>query len=162
MPSNRDLNAAKVRKKNEFYTTRVLIEEEMRHYRPHFKGKSVYCNCDDPESSEFYAYFKRFFNRLGLTRVISTGLSVSEDNWMQPVGAIYDGKKEKRLNLKSGDFASPECVEFMEESDIVVTNPPFSMFRKYLQQLMNWGGGGVLCSRKRQRSEIQRGVSALS
>ena len=142
MANNSSLNTAKVLKNDESYTRVGDIEKELRYYKPHFEGKVVHCNCDDPESSEFYAYFKRFFKTLKLSRVICTGMSVNQKSWMKPVGAEFDGKNEKNLKIESGDFASSECKDLMDKSDIVVTNPPFSLFRKYMDQLMIWSGGG--------------------
>ena len=173
MAGNKFMTAAKVNKKDEFYTQRVDIENEMRHYKPHFAGKVVYCNCDDPYESWFFKYFAMNFNALGLKKLIATsydGSSVAGTELAfnggegeckahkividRPIedyngdGAVDD--EDVRIYLqkfppevlvsdddyKPGDFRSRQCVELLKESDIVVTNPPFSLFREYVAQLM--------------------------
>ena len=106
----------------------------MKHYTEHFKGKVVYCNCDDANRSNFFKYFSTNFQKLGLKKLITSGL---KDNGTGVVAIqkgddidIYDG---------NGDFHSEECIEFLREADIVVTNPPFSLFREYVAQLMQYG-----------------------
>ena len=134
MQSNENLNKAKAAKNDEFYTRLQDIENELRHYRNHFKGKVVYCNCDDARESNFFKYFSTNFQKLGLKKLITSGL---KDNGTGVVAIqkgddidIYDG---------NGDFRSEECIEFLKEADIVVTNPPFSLFREYVAQLMQYG-----------------------
>ena len=134
MRNNGNLNKAKAAKNDEFYTRLQDIENELRHYRNHFKGKVVYCNCDDANRSNFFKYFSTNFQKLGLKKLITSGL---KDNGTGVVAIqkgddidIYDG---------NGDFRSEECIEFLKEADIVVTNPPFSLFREYVAQLMQYG-----------------------
>ena len=134
MRNNGNLNKAKSAKNDEFYTRLQDIENELRHYTEHFKGKVVYCNCDDANRSNFFKYFSTNFQKLGLKKLITSGL---KDNGTGVVAIqkgddidIYDG---------NGDFRSEECIEFLKEADIVVTNPPFSLFREYVAQLMQYG-----------------------
>ena len=134
MRNNGNLNKGKAAKNDEFYTRLEDIEKELKHYTEHFKGKVVYCNCDDANRSNFFKYFSTNFQKLGLKKLISSGL---KDNGTGVVAIqkgddidIYDG---------NGDFRSEECIEFLKEADIVVTNPPFSLFREYVAQLMQYG-----------------------
>ena len=134
MQNNGNLNKAKAAKNDEFYTRLEDIEKELKHYTEHFKGKVVYCNCDDANRSNFFKYFSTNFQKLGLKKLIASGL---KDNGTGVVAIqkgddidIYDG---------NGDFRSEECIEFLKEADIVVTNPPFSLFREYVAQLMQYG-----------------------
>ena len=134
MRNNGNLNKAKAAKNDEFYTRLEDIEKELKHYTEHFKGKVVYCNCDDANRSNFFKYFSTNFQKLGLKKLITSGL---KDNGTGIVAIqkgddidIYDG---------NGDFRSEECIEFLKEADIVVTNPPFSLFREYVAQLMQYG-----------------------
>ena len=131
---NGNLNKAKAAKNDEFYTRLEDIEKELKHYTEHFKGKVVYCNCDDANRSNFFKYFSINFQKLGLKKLITTGykengtgvVAIQKGNDID----IYDG---------NGDFRSEECIEFLKEADIVVTNPPFSLFREYVAQLMQYG-----------------------
>ncbi len=150
------LTAAKKAKKDEFYTQRVDIENELRHYKAHFKDKVVLCNCDDPRESEFFKYFVENFEKLGLKRLIATCYK-SQDvdlfslgNCERAIKQVYEGDKNGNMVLDDdevgvfelngdGDFRSEECIEILKEADIVVTNPPFSLFREYLAQLMIFG-----------------------
>jgi hypothetical protein len=156
MPSkalNRSLHAAKVTKQDEFYTQLSDIEKELRHYTRHFKNKSVLCNCDDPTVSNFFHYFSHNFERLKLKKLTTTcykncdaGL-FSRHTAERGVYLEYDGDKNgnrvpdpaeigiHKLN-GDGDFRSEECVKLLEQADIVVTNPPFSLFREYVGQLV--------------------------
>ena len=153
--ANKLLNTAKTAKKDEFYTQLSDIENELRHYRPHFKGKTVLCNCDDPRVSNFFKYFALNFEILGLERLIATCYKNNEPNLFstnaceQAVYIIYDGDKNGNrvpdpsemevLPLKGdGDFRSPECIELLKQADIVCTNPPFSLFREYVAQLIKY------------------------
>ena len=130
------LHSAKKNKNDEFYTRKEDIEKELKHYKKHLKGKVIYCNCDDPEWSEFFLYFKRNFDHLGLKKVISTHYEKDKKSYFLEIGS---GGYVKRGVLKSnGDFRSPECIEFLKEADIVITNPPFSLFREYIAQLMEY------------------------
>lgn len=131
-------------KNDEFYTQSSDIEEELRHYTKHFKDKVVYCNCDDPTWSNFWHYFYRSFGYLGLKKLISTHYEMDGSS---SYALIYEGGHDNaddfnegvtKVPLKGdGDFRSDECIEYLKESDIVVTNPPFSLAREYVKQLMD-------------------------
>lgn len=173
--ANKNLNAAKVAKKDEFYTQLSDIERELQHYWQHFSGKVVLCNCDDPYESNFFKYFALRFNQLGLKKLICTcyngspvtgnELAIHFDGFDddEPKKIAYkveitevkdengDGavdlsdvqyllKSDRNVLsiLKTGDFRSQECIELLKEADIVVTNPPFSLFREYIGQLMEY------------------------
>ena len=136
--SNGSLHAARAAKNDEFYTQLTDIEKELQHYRAHFKGKVVFCNCDDPEWSNFWKFFTLNFEHFGLKKVVATHyapgaasylLEVTGQN-LEPVKTPLDG---------DGDFRSAECVEILKRCDIVVTNPPFSLFREYISQLVEHG-----------------------
>lgn len=146
MAKNENLHKAKTAKNDEFYTQLSDIEKEMVHYKQHFNGKTVYCNCDDARESNFFKYFSKNFEFLGLKKLITTGYKADGKG----VALIYEGDKNGNHNPDSeeitikplqgnGDFRSAECVEFLKEADIVVTNPPFSLFRQYIAQLMEYG-----------------------
>ncbi len=153
--SNIHLHKAKKEKKDEFYTRLEYIEEELRHYEEHFKNKIVYCNCDDPTVSKFFHYFSYKFESLGLKKLITTCYKnqerdlFSQNNSDKGIYLEYTGDKnnnrkpdieEVEVNyLKGdGDFRSPECIELLKQADIVVTNPPFSLFREYVAQLIEY------------------------
>ena len=172
--ANKNLNAAKAAKKDEFYTQLRDIEMELKHYWPHFKDKVVLCNCDDPYESNFFKYFALLFNQLGLKKLICTcynGSPVQGNELMIDFGDLSSEPKKiaykveitevRDLNgdgavdlsdvkillqndknvcstLKTGDFRDPECIELLKEADIVVTNPPFSLFREYIGQLLKY------------------------
>lgn len=185
MAGNSNLSAAVKAKKDEFYTQLTDIEKEMRHYRKHFKGKTIFCNCDDPFESNFFKYFVLNFNRLGLKKLIATcfysspilgqqlqfhfdangqlkfsfGDEIDSSNYTKRpykaiVTKVYDktgdggvdmldiaelfksGENELTELDGDGDFRSKECIELLDESDIVVTNPPFSLFREFVTTLM--------------------------
>ena len=153
--ANKNLNAAKAAKKDEFYTQLEDINNELRHYREHFKGKTVLCNCDDPRISNFFTYFAYNFEFLGLKRLITTCYKsqerdlFSQNKCDQAIYLIYDGDKNgnnipdpEEIGIHplkgDGDFRSPECIELLKQADIVVTNPPFSLFREYVAQLMKY------------------------
>lgn len=143
--SNKHLQAAKKAKNDEFYTQSSDIEEELRHYTKHFKDKVVYCNCDDPAKSNFWRYFYRRFGFLGLRKLISTHYEM--DN-KPSYALIYEGGHDNAENFDegttkvplkgNGDFRSDECVEYLKQADIVVTNPAFSLAREYVKQLMDY------------------------
>lgn len=173
--ANKNLNAAKTAKKDEFYTQMTDIERELKHYTSHFKDKVVLCNCDDPYESNFFKYFALSFNQLGLKKLICTcynGSPVQGNELMIDWGDFTDEPKKiaykveitevRDLNgdgavdlsdvryllqndknvlstLKTGDFRDPECIELLKQADIVVTNPPFSLFREYIGQLVEFG-----------------------
>ena len=173
--ANKNLNAAKTAKKDEFYTQMTDIERELQHYWPHFRDKVVLCNCDDPYESNFFKYFALRFNQLGLKKLICTcfdGSPVQGNELLLDFGDFTDDPKKiaykveitevRDLNgdgavdladvqylLKNdknaisllkqhGDFRSAECIELLKQADIVVTNPPFSLFREYIGQLMQY------------------------
>lgn len=163
MSGNGNMNRAKVAKNDEFYTQLSDIEKEMKHYRGHFRGKTVFCNCDDPFESNFFKYFALNFNFLGLRKLIAAGFPVrysirargsdaraykavvtvlrdangdgSID--MDDVRALFENGENELTELKGdGDFRSEESLALLDEADIVVTNPPFSLFREYVATLM--------------------------
>lgn len=151
--ANATLTAAKAAKNDEFYTQMSDIERELANYGHHFRGKTVLCNCDDPRVSNFFKYFTRNFEVLGLKKVIATCYQ-SQDVDLFSAGTseravyqIYEGDRdgnsmpdddeiEVRPLRGDGDFRSPECVELLRQADIIVTNPPFSLFREYVAQLV--------------------------
>lgn len=143
--TNKHLNAAKKAKNDEFYTRLEDIEEELRHYTKHLKDKVVYCNCDDPTWSNFWRYFYRNFGYLGLKKLISTHY---EMDGSASYAVVYEGGHDNAENCDEGvtkvplkgdgDFRSDECIEYLKQADIVVTNPPFSLFREYIKQLMDY------------------------
>ena len=152
---NSSLGRAKKQKKDEFYTRLEDIERELAHYKGHFKGKSVLCNCDDPRISNFFHYFSYQFERLGLKRLITTCYKNQERDlfsqnaseraiWLEYTGdkngnRIPDPAEIGIRYLKGdGDFRSEECIELLKQADIVVTNPPFSLFREYVAQLVKY------------------------
>lgn len=185
-PANQSLSAAKAAKQDEFYTQYVDIQKEVEAYLEYdpdtFRGKTVYCNCDDPFESNFFKYFAASFNKLGLNRLICTSYDGSpvagqmtlfdeynagngQRKKPQAIAVIVDHVKDEnndgaadiedvklflkknkanRIALKGsdqypgGDFRSPECVELLKQADIVVTNPPFSLFREYVAQLFEY------------------------
>ena len=154
--ANKQLSQAKKGKKDEFYTQLADIDAELKHYRGHFAGKTVLCNCDDPRMSNFFYYFVLHFHHLGLKKLITTCYknqnpnSCSKNTSKQAVYLVYEGEdigSPPNPNIAGlvhpmqgdGDFRSPECIKFLEEADIIVTNPPFSLFREYVAQLIEYG-----------------------
>jgi len=136
------LTQAKNAKKDEFYTQLSDIERELGHYKEHFKDKIIFCNCDDPKESNFFQYFALNFEFLGIKKLITTHFEREEPSYKLEI--IEDINNDGKINLKdavktplkqNGDFRSDECVEILKEADIVVTNPPFSLFRDYVSQL---------------------------
>ncbi len=153
--ANRNLHAAKNAKKDEFYTQLEDIENELKHYTHHFKNKVVYCNCDDPRISNFFRYFAFNFEKLGLKKLITTCYQNKQHNLFSQHDsehAIYleytgdhnqnrtpDPEEIGVTHLKGdGDFRSAESIALLKQADIVVTNPPFSLFREYVAQLMEY------------------------
>jgi hypothetical protein len=171
--SNKNLHRANRAKKDEFYTQLVDIENELKHYKDQFRGRVVYCNCDDPFESNFFKFFAANFNALKLKKLIATSYSgspivgrqltldkiaglkpkgkepfkieINEVPDMDGDGAIdiddvkqlLEHNRNTTTPLKEGgDFRSPECIELLKQADIVVTNPPFSLFREYVAQLV--------------------------
>lgn len=155
MPKNTRLNQAAKNKKDEFYTQLIDIENELRHYKEHFRGKTVLCNCDDPRVSNFFHYFAYNFRELGLKRLITTcyknqDLNLFSNNdceraiWLEYNGETDGGRVPtvEEIGVHTfkgdGDFRSQECIELLKQADIVCTNPPFSLFREYVAQLMEY------------------------
>jgi len=153
--ANINLSKAKKNKKDEFYTQLTDIEKELKHYKRHFKDKVVFCNCDDPRVSNFFHYFSYNFEKLGLKRLITTCYknkdmdSFSHNGSEKAVYLEYEGDKNRNnipdteeIGIKTlqgdGDFRSEECIELLKQADIVVTNPPFSLFREYVAQLVEY------------------------
>lgn len=171
--SNRNLHKASQAKKDEFYTQLVDIEKELKHYKKQFRGKVVYCNCDDPFESNFFKYFAANFNELKLKKLIATSyvkspivggqLPLFEMKGLKPDGKqpfkieiskIADANADGAIDIKDiewmlkhdkitsaplkgdGDFRSEECIKLLKEADVVCTNPPFSLFREYVAQLV--------------------------
>lgn len=141
MARNSNLSKAKSAKNDEFYTQMTDIEKELRHYKEHFKNKIVFCNCDDPEWSNFWRYFELNFDHLGLKKLISTHFDREKPSYKLELFKNEAGvlKKLKTSLKQNGDFRSEECVELLKECDVVVTNPPFSLFREYVGLLMEYG-----------------------
>jgi hypothetical protein len=150
---NKNLHKAKSNKKDEFYTQLSDIERELKHYKKHFKDKVVYCNCDDPRISNFFHYFSYNFEKLGLKRLITTCYKnqqrdlFSQNDSEEAIYLEYEGDKNgnhipdiEEIGVKplkgDGDFRSAEAIELLKQADIVVTNPPFSLFREYVAQLI--------------------------
>ena len=151
--SNKNLKQAQKAKKDEFYTQLVDIENELKHYKNHFKNKVVYCNCDDPRKSNFFHYFSYNFEDLGLKKLITTCYKnqerdlFSQNDCEQSICLEYEGDKNnnkvpnpEEIGVKhlqgDGDFRSQECIDLLRQADIVVTNPPFSLFREFVAQLV--------------------------
>ena len=134
MPNNnRNLHSAKRAKNDEFYTQLTDIEKEVVHYKEHFKDKIVLCNCNDAVHDNFVRYFKDNFNDLELQKIIYTSYG---DN---AYAYVYNGKETNNWKLKeNGDFRSEEMIELLKKADIVCTNPPFSQFREYVAQLVEY------------------------
>lgn len=179
--ATRNLDKAKEAKKDEFYTQLSDIENELKHYRQHFRGKTILCNCDDPYESNFFKYFANNFNAFGLKKLIATcynGSPVQGNELMIDFGEfanepkkiaykveiteVKDVNGDGRIDLadvryliqndknvlsilkENGDFRSQECIELLKEADIVVTNPPFSLFREYVAQLIKYEKGFLI------------------
>ena len=139
--ANKNLTAAKKAKNDEFYTQFSDIERELVHYKQHFAGKTIFCNCDDPTWSNFWRYFHLNFAFFGLKKLIATHYDAEQSTYKME----YMGGDDTNLEAgvitplkQNGDFRSPECVELLKEADIVVTNEPFSLFRLYIAQLMEF------------------------
>ena len=174
--ATKNFDEAKRRKSDEFYTQLADIENELQHYKEQFRGKVIFCNCDNPFESNFFKYFAMNFNHLGLKKLITTCYKNSpiantelslfdnensenkttksphkiiitevndynKDNKedLADVKWLLKNKKNPLTRLKGdGDFRSEECIELLKQADIVVTNPPFSLFREYVAQLMKY------------------------
>lgn len=132
---NKIMRKAKRNRNDEFYTQIGDIEKEVFHYREQLKGKKIFMNCDDPEESNFWVYFYLNFEHFELEKITSTHYHESKPTYRLD----YDGKEIIKTDLEqNGDFRSPEAIEILKESDIVITNPPFSLFREYLSQLIEF------------------------
>ncbi|MBQ6275316.1 MAG: adenine-specific methyltransferase EcoRI family protein [Bacteroidales bacterium] len=155
MAGNKSLHEANKAKKDEFYTQLSDIEKELKHYKAHFLNKIVLCNCDDPRVSNFFHYFSYNFEVLGLKKLITTCYKsqnrdlFSQNDSERAIWLEYFGDRNgnrvpdpEEIGIHyfngDGDFRSTECIELLKEADIVVTNPPFSLFREYVAQLMNF------------------------
>lgn len=178
---NARLQQARRNKKDEFYTQLSDIEEELKHYRSFFNGKTVFCNCDDPYESNFFKYFALNFNALGLKKLIATCYSASPVMGLElPLFDRMNGKKAYKIEItevidanndgavdlsdveylikngkntltvlgENGDFRSDECVELLKQADVVVTNPPFSLFREYVAQLIEYNKKFIIIGNK--------------
>lgn len=149
------LNKAKRKKNDEFYTQLTDIEKELMHYKGHFEGKVVFCNCDDPRISNFFHYFSYNFEHLGLKKLITTCYKnqdmdlFSQHDKESAIYLEYEGDKDgnkvpdvEEIGVKElkgdGDFRSKKCIELLKQADIVCTNPPFSLFREYIAQLIEY------------------------
>ena len=153
--ANERFDNAKKNKNDEFYTRLEDIEKELNHYKEYFKGKTIFCNCDDPRISNFFKYFALNFNEFGLKKIISTcyknqdvDLFTQNDcekavyieytgNPNDPTSTDFSTIEVKELK-GDGDFRSQECIELLKQSDVVITNPPFSLFREYVAQLIKY------------------------
>lgn len=142
---NWNLRKANKAKNDEFYTQLSDIEKELGRYKQHFKWKTIFCNCDDPEESNFWKYFELNFEYLWIKKLVSTHFEDEKPSYKLEI--IWDRNKDWKVNkldilktpLKQNwDFRSPECIEILKESDIVITNPPFSLFREYIAQLIEY------------------------
>ncbi|MCW5947841.1 MAG: hypothetical protein KIT74_12520 [Fimbriimonadales bacterium] len=197
LPGNRTLSSAKAAKQDEFYTQLADIANELKHYKDHFKGKVVLCNCDDPFESNFFKYFAANFNALGLKKLICTsyypspivggqlplivmeGLKPNGNKkaYVVEIDEVHDANRNGATNLDDvehllksiakysrplkgddkyppGDFRSKECVEILKGADIVVTNPPFSLFRDYVAQLVEHGKQFVIIGSKNAQIQL--------
>lgn len=134
--SNKNLSKARKDKNDEFYTQLTDIEKELARYKNHFRGKTVLCNCDDPKESNFVKYFSLNFEHLGLKKLIATHYKDSTLSPQPPHALVFNGNVFTQQLLGDGDFRSEECLNLLAEADIVVTNPPFSLFREYIDQLI--------------------------
>ncbi len=138
---NSNMYKAKKAKNDEFYTQIGDIEKELLHYKEQFNNKVVFCNCDDPETSHFWKYFDLNFDHLNLKKLISTHYDKEKPTYKLEITRDKNNKKLESIKtdlIQNGDFRSPECIELLKESDIVCTNPPFSLFREYVDTLIKY------------------------
>ena len=136
--ANENLHKAKEAKNDEFYTQLNDVSEELRHYKEHFKDKIIFCNCDDPTWSAFWRYFHLNFDHLGLKKLISTHYDKEKPTYKMEYTGGNDNDIEAGVKTPlegNGDFRNHECIDLLKEADIVVTNPPFSLFREYINML---------------------------
>ena len=135
------MHQAKKAKNDEFYTQISDIEKELLYYKQQFNDKIVFCNCDDPEASNFWKYFDLNFDHLNLKKLISTHYDKEKPTYKLEIARDKNNKKLKPIKtnlIQNGDFRSPECIDLLKESDIVCTNPPFSLFREYVDLLVKY------------------------
>jgi len=161
--TNSLFHSAKKAKNDEFYTQLPDIENELCHYTNQLKGKTIFCNCDDPAESNFFFYFVSKFKALKLKKLITTHYQAEGKSYKIEVGNAdmakkitdiikqgYDFNSDMNRNIlqsfdvitplqKNGDFRSTECIELLKQSDVVITNPPFSLFREYVSQIVEYG-----------------------
>lgn len=145
MSKNKNLHSAKKEKNDEFYTLYEDIEKEVEEYKDQLKDKIIFCNCDDPESSNFWKYLSNNFTYYGLKKLISSHYELNGNSYKLEISRDINGDDnidkldtQKTAFKGNGDFRSEECIEILKECDIVVTNPPFSLFREYIAQLMEY------------------------
>ncbi|MDO4902018.1 MAG: adenine-specific methyltransferase EcoRI family protein [bacterium] len=143
--ANQNLTRAKKVKNDEFYTQYDDIEKECERYRDQFYDKVIYCNCDDPESSNFFLYFANNFNFFGIKKLITTHYDADKPTYKLELykdindDGFVDSRDIVKTPLKgNGDFRNQESIELLKEADIVITNPPFSLFREYVAQLVEF------------------------
>lgn len=139
MSANANLHKAKDAKNDEFYTQLTDVSKELMHYKQHFKDKIVLCNCDDPTWSAFWKYFHLNFSALGLKKLISTHYDKNDPTYKMEYTGGDDNDIEVGVKTSlegNGDFRNQECLDLLDECDIVVTNPPFSLFREYVACLI--------------------------
>ena len=139
MSTNANLHKAKDTKNDEFYTQFTDVSKELMHYKQNFKDKTVLCNCDDPTLSAFWKYFHLNFLALGLKKLISTHYDKTQPTYKMEYTGGNDNDIEVGVKTSlegNGDFRNQECLDILDEADIVVTNPPFSLFREYVAVLM--------------------------
>lgn len=139
MSTNDNLHKARNAKNDEFYTRLEDIEKELIHYKEHLKDKTIYCNCDDPKWSAFWRYFHLNFDELGLRKLISTHYDKKDPTYEMEYTGGDDDNIDAGVKTPlegNGDFRNKECLNILDGSDIVVTNPPFSLFREYIAVLM--------------------------
>lgn len=158
MGNNNNLKEAKKNKNDEFYTQLEDINAEIVHYKQHFKGKTILMNCDDPTWSNFWKYFHMNFSAFGIKKLISTHYDKNEPTYKMEYTGGNDNDIEVGIKTPlegNGDFRNQECIDILKEADIVVTNPPFSLFREYVAQLMEynkkfiiWGNNNAIACKK--------------
>lgn len=151
MAKNSNLAAAKRAKNDEFYTQLTDIEKELVHYKEQLRGKVIFCNCDDPTWSNFWRYFHLNFAHIGLKKLIATHFDPEKPTYKLEYEGGNDTDVEAGVKTElsqNGDFRSPECIELLKECDVVVTNPPFSLFREYVAQLMEYGKKFIIIGNK--------------
>lgn len=132
MGKNKNLHQAKRQKNDEFYTSHQTVSDELQHYWSQLEGKKLYCPCDDYRWSAFVKYFRDNFEKIGLQSLTATNYDIGDGAWKY----VYDGQKETVTKLEGdGDFRSQEITTIKNESDVVITNPPFSLWREFFRWL---------------------------